>query len=64
MFFFFGEVLQLGDKKRAGESNKGIFEIKKNKILHILTQKKQKVARFIMCSCRLPKLGRIPKKIY
>jgi hypothetical protein len=37
--FFFGEFSQPGDKKkRAGESNKGIFEIlKKNR--HILTKK-------------------------
>jgi hypothetical protein len=42
MYFFFGEVLQLVDQKRVGKSNKGIFEIKKNKIRHILTQKKAK----------------------
>jgi hypothetical protein len=38
--FFFGEFLQSGDKKkRAGESNKWIFEFKKKKNHHILTKK-------------------------
>jgi hypothetical protein len=32
MFFFWGEFSQLGDKKRAGGSNKGIFEICKKQI--------------------------------
>jgi hypothetical protein len=40
MFFFFGEVLQLGDKKRAGKSNKGIFEIKKKQNPPYLDPKK------------------------
>jgi hypothetical protein len=30
--FFLGEFSQLGDKKRNGESNKGIFEICKKQI--------------------------------
>jgi hypothetical protein len=33
VFFFFGEFSQPGDqKKRAGESNKGIFQIFKKQI--------------------------------
>ncbi len=39
-FFVFGEFSQPGDKKkRAGESNKGIIEILKKTIRHILAKK-------------------------
>jgi hypothetical protein len=39
-FFVFGEFSQPGDKKKwAGESNKGIIEILKKTIRHILAKK-------------------------
>ncbi len=59
-FFFGGRILATWQpkKKKAGESNKGIFELKKT-IRHILTKK-----TYTVCSCRSPELGRTPKKIY
>jgi hypothetical protein len=46
--FCLGEFSQPGDKKKAGESNKGNFDIKK-KNRHILTKKNLEVARFRLC---------------
>jgi hypothetical protein len=47
LFFFFSEFLQPGNKKRAGESNKGIFKIKKK--LPYLDKKNLEVTRFGQC---------------
>jgi hypothetical protein len=62
MFFFWGKFLQLGDeKKRVGESNKGIIEILKIQSPH-LDQKNLKIIIFRQCVS----LGQseIPKKMY
>jgi hypothetical protein len=49
-FFFFGEFPQPGDKKkRAGESNKGIFEILKKNNSPYLDKTNLEVARFRQC---------------
>jgi len=48
-FFFFRRIFAIWPpKKRAGESNKGIFDIKKT-IRHILTKKTLEVARIRQC---------------
>jgi hypothetical protein len=48
VFVFSDEFLQPGDKKKAGESNKGIFRISKTNSPY-LDQNKLEAARFRQC---------------
>jgi hypothetical protein len=63
--FVLGEFSPLGNKKWAGESNKGKFGNFPKKIRHILRRKKARSRQiYTVCYCRSPELARIPKKIY
>jgi len=63
-FFLVADFRHLATIKRAGESNKGIFEDFSKKIA--ISQEKKLKSRQIwrVRSIRSPELGRIPKKIY